>query len=107
MIDWVDQSLLYLHLDTPAKESESPRARLRQFGIRTATDLEDAFAGRDEQRPDAADEDHWKKLERVLNKDAPDPSMVRTLLATLHCEPNFHHVSAWRREHVKAYSRRF
>ena len=99
LIDWVDQSLLYLHLDTPAKKSESPRARLRQFGIRTATDLEDAFARRDKQRPDAADEDHLKKLERVLNKDAPDPSMLRTLLGTLHCEPNFHHVRAWRREH--------
>jgi hypothetical protein len=106
LIDWVDQSLLYLHLDTAEDKSESPRARLRQFGIRTATDLEDALAVPDKLPPDAADEDHRKKLERVLNKDASEPSILRTLLATLHCEPNLHHVRAWRREHETAYARR-
>ncbi|CAM3716603.1 hypothetical protein [Smaragdicoccus niigatensis] len=38
LVDWLDQSLLYVRLDSP-----DDRAALRRFGIRTATDLLKAF----------------------------------------------------------------
>jgi len=41
LVDWVDQSILLLHLDEPGQKGLAPK--LRQLGIRTATDLLAAF----------------------------------------------------------------
>ncbi len=44
LVDWIDQAILYLHVGSSDLEGEDSRAvsvgRLRAFGIRTATDLE-------------------------------------------------------------------
>ncbi len=46
LVDWIDQSILYLHVGSSDCEGEDSRdasmLRLRAFGIRTATDLEQA-----------------------------------------------------------------
>jgi hypothetical protein len=48
LVDWVDQAILYLHAG-PRSAGEGSRAQclkqLRDYGIRTATDLDNAFAG--------------------------------------------------------------
>lgn len=94
LVDWIDQSILYLHLGKPVEGEGNPRDELRRYGIRTATDLEDAF------RParDVADEvDRIAKLERLLIRPGKDePSVLRTILATLGSEPNLPYVRSWR-----------
>jgi hypothetical protein len=93
LVDWIDQSILYLHLGKPVEGEGNPRDQLRRYGIRTATDLEDAF------RParDVADEaERIVKLERLLTTGPDEPSVLRTLLATLGSEPNLSYVRAWR-----------
>jgi hypothetical protein len=94
LVDWIDQSILYLHLGKPAEEGgEGPREQLRRYGIRSATDLEDAFLA----ATDAGDEaGRIAKLERLLTASGEDPSVLRTILATLRREPNLTHVRAWR-----------
>jgi hypothetical protein len=93
LVDWIDQSLLFLHLGKPVEGAGNPRDQLRRYGIRTATDLEDAF------RParDVADE-HQRiaQLERLLTAHGDEPSVLRTVLATLGSEPNLPYVRAWR-----------
>jgi hypothetical protein len=46
LVDWIDQAILYLHVGSSDCEGEESRdasmLRLRSFGIRTATDLEQA-----------------------------------------------------------------
>jgi hypothetical protein len=93
LVDWIDQSILYLHLGKPVEGTGNPRDQLRRYGIRTATDLEDAF------RParDVADEaERIARLERLLTTHPDEPSVLRTLLATLGSEPNLPYVRAWR-----------
>jgi hypothetical protein len=94
LVDWIDQSILYLHLGKPAEDgSEGPREQLRRYGIRSATDLEDAFLA----AKDAGDEaGRIARLERLLTVSTEDPSVLRTVLATLRREPNLTHVRAWR-----------
>lgn len=95
LIDWVDQSILYLHLGKPAQDNaEGAREQLRRYGIRTATDLEDAF----QPMPNSGDEaGRIAKLERLLTASNDEPSVLRTILASLQREPNVSYVRAWRR----------
>lgn len=89
LVDWVDQAILFLHLGKKGKgEEESDRDKLRKFGIRTATDLEDAFSVHDSGLTD--------KLQFVLNSGPREPSVLRTILSTLKREPNFYHVRQWK-----------
>lgn len=89
LVDWVDQSLLYLHLgDGNSKDGKENREKIRLFGIRTATDLEDAF--------DAPQPEVVKKLDGLLDKNEKEPSVLRTILATFRNEPNLQQVRHWR-----------
>ena len=90
LIDWVDQSLLYMHLGKSKRRvGESDRDKLRRFGIRTATDLEDALG--------AKDEEFVKRLEYLLNAEKPEePSILRCIQATFKDEPNLYHVREWK-----------
>lgn len=92
LVDWVDQSLLYLHLGkSETKGRESNREKLRRFGIRTATDLKDAFDSRASDSPETI-----KKLEYVLNSNEKEPSILRCILATFKDEPNLFHIEEWK-----------
>ena len=101
LVDWVDQSLLYLHLDNAKdkrKEGDGERMTLRRYGVRTATDLEDVFKAKDmyNSTPTLKD-DFIKQFERVLNDGPPDAaSVVLSVLATLKNEPNLYHVRQWK-----------
>lgn len=97
LVDWVDQSLLFLHLGKDEKDFKA-RETLRRYGIRTATDLEDAFA--EPKQDDELAKEHIKRLSRILNTQESEPSVLITVLAALRAEANFHHVRAWRREYA-------
>ncbi len=121
LVDWVDQSILYLHLnDGDDKRATDDREVIRRYGIRTATDLEDAFNGWQKIRlntgandavaseaklaeEEAENKEFVKKLERILNHkvegdgtDDDGPSKLRSILATFKKEPNLDHVRCWR-----------
>jgi hypothetical protein len=82
LVDWIDQAFLYLRV-TEKKE----RTTLRQYGIRSSTDLLDVFE--DAQR--ASD------MERLLNEgDESQPSRMRSLVVTLERERNLQYVEAWK-----------
>ena len=90
LIDWVDQSLLYMHLGkSKTRVGESDRDKLRRFGIRTATDLDDALGAKDEELV--------KRLEYLLNAEKQEePSILRCIQATFKDEPNLYHVREWK-----------
>lgn len=99
IIDWIDQAVLYLHLP-PGDEPGTPRARLRHYGIRTATDLLDAFDPKGRC---------WRVtgIDRVLN-DSTDPNapvVLDAVRATLRREPVLVHVRRWK-SYVDEYLRR-
>jgi hypothetical protein len=96
IIDWIDQAFLYLRVVDP-----DSRELLRGFGIRTATDLDDALG----------DDVVARKIERLLNITMKDgspvvkdgkplddgmPSRMLTLRATIRTERNLQHVQAWK-----------
>lgn len=94
LVDWIDQSILYLHLGTEnGKDASGARERLRRYGIRTATDLEEALTPRSSE---PVEQDRVARLERLLNTADSEPSMLRTILATFQSEPNLQYVRAWR-----------
>lgn len=95
LVDWVDQSMLYLHVGNGHNGSESSeRSILRRYGIRTATDLEDVFSTNGESHP--LDQDQLNKLEYILNNSQDEPSILRTVIATLKNEPNYYQVQQWK-----------
>jgi hypothetical protein len=101
MIDWVDQALLRLHVPTPAAkenvQGETDLARLRRFGIRTATDLLDAFAYKG---PVSNGKTFRAGIEGLLNtaEDVQEgrPSVTRSIALSLRGERNLQQVLAWR-----------
>jgi hypothetical protein len=98
LVDWVDQSLLYLHVGRPRNHEDRDRLILRRYGIRTASDLINAF---DNESNSPAKRRYCKQLERVLNvsdagNDDGQPSVIRSILATLAREPNLQHVISWK-----------
>ncbi len=91
LVDWLDQAILALHLP-PGIDDHSPRSRLRQYGIRTATDLLDAHDRRGRV---------WRVpgIERVLNaaNDPPEaPVVLDAVRTSLRREPVLVHVRHWR-----------
>jgi hypothetical protein len=89
VIDWVDQSFLYLRVTR-----ETDREELRKVGIRTATDLMDAFEGRD------GDPGFRRALLWVLNPEGKSdgkPSATDGLRRALQGEVNLWHVRQWKR----------
>ncbi|HEY8339680.1 MAG TPA: hypothetical protein VIK95_07415 [Egibacteraceae bacterium] len=95
VVDWLDQAFLYLHLptsDTEPGQLPPAVAELRRLGIRTATDLEQAWARREEApalRP---------LLGKALIPSAPEAvdAVMATLLSSFAAEPNLWHVRAFR-----------
>jgi hypothetical protein len=108
IVDWIDQAFLYLRVvDEPSREL------LRSYGIRTATDLDDALG----------DEAIAASLARLLNyvratdekgRDAGVvysdgepvddglPSRLLAIRATIQRERNMQHVRAWKEYVVEA-----
>lgn len=82
MIDWIDQSLLYVRVT-----DERERAFLRTYGIRNATDLDDVLQ----------DTTKLEGIDRLLNLDDQLPSRLLAVHAAIETERNLQHVRAWKR----------
>jgi hypothetical protein len=109
LVDWLDQAHLYLHMaPLPAtgilpflksgeaargQREASDRMRLRRFGIRTATDLEDALDGC------TNDDEYRRGLEQLLDSEG-GPSITRTISNCLKREPMLVYVENWKSKPV-------
>lgn len=114
LVDWVDQAHLYLHLapKVPARRrrrreaEESSREILRGLGIRTATDLEKAFAPCPEGVSSTlgglvSAEDNrilLQDLRGALSRGGKGASATTSILKTLRNDPNLVHVRAWKHD---------
>ena len=121
IVDWLDQAFLYIHLapvDVPASRRGMPKSRgpegvkenkssdralLRRYGIRCATDLEDAFSGYAEPNGTAPPrlthddrKDYYEGLKNLLKVDGCKLSVTLTVLNCLRREPNLEHVRNWK-----------
>jgi len=97
LVDWVDQSILYLHVGSTSNGTEnSERTTLRRFGIRTATDLEDVFTPSQNGSASNGDDEHFTKLAYLLNFNGDEPSVLRSVISTLKNEPNYYQVQQWK-----------
>jgi hypothetical protein len=128
LVDWVDQAHLYLRVQGDGPEDRgvfrsrkrpkgggarqlNDREKLRRLGIRTATDLQDAFT---RPSPGTVSQDEARrqhelvdKLRWVLNvggKADGLPSAMESILRTFDREPNLYHVKKWKEftEHLEA-----
>lgn len=90
LIDWIDQSFLYLRVENGKHED---RAKLRRIGIRSATDLLDAFGA-----GDGLDPTFRPRLLRLLNSPQDEgPSVTEGLRRSLEGEVNLWHVRQWKK----------
>lgn len=101
VVDWIDQAHLYLRVT-----NRDQREALRRLGIRTATDLQDAFTDPATATSTAA---AWparaEQIRHVVYGDATDAvHTVDILLASLAGEANLRHARDWREFHQRATS---
>lgn len=92
LVDWVDQAFLYLRVIPETEPDGGDRARLRRLGIRSATDLFDAFA-----EDDAVDPDFRSRFLYYLNDDERGPSVTEGLRRSLEGEVNLWHIRQWKK----------
>jgi hypothetical protein len=92
LVDWLDQALLYLYV--PAESDKRyPRAELRSLGIRTATDLERAWANADNDTAAVR-----QQLTAIVAGGArPGVAVVQMFLASLRATSSFLHVQRFKR----------
>jgi hypothetical protein len=90
LLDWIDQAFLYMRVGS------NERVALRRLGIRTATDLIDAFEFKNGQDPSFKG-----RLVRMLNmngrKDDDGPSVTEGLRIALSREVNLWHIREWKK----------
>jgi hypothetical protein len=99
LVDWVDQSILYLHAG-PRSADQGSRTEclkaLRDYGIRTATDLDNAFAG-------ASERNELGALRAILNASPNDtPARLQVMKDALEDEEWMCNIRAWRQAGVSA-----
>jgi len=92
LVDWLDQALLYLHVPAES-DKRSPREELRALGIRTATDLERAWASTDQ---DAATV-RQQLTETVAGDKRAGMAVIPMLLQSLQATSSFLHVQRFKR----------
>ncbi len=87
LVDWIDQSILYLRLPPGNKGESDERSALRLYGVRTATGLLAAWGDSAGDIPDTG----------LLGEGSEDTAIrIETIITTLGTEPNLHHVRAWK-----------
>lgn len=103
LVDWVDQAILYLHIVDPAEDAptaskkDAPASsrmytqRLRQYGIRTATDLLTVF-------DKCGDEPAWDQLRRAVTDNSEDNGgrNLEILIASLQDDEWLNFIWHWR-----------
>lgn len=100
LVDWTDQAILYLHLgiesDGEDAKGRSALDRLRRHGIRTATDLEQAYAAA-LARDGGKEKDNVRELLDLLPPDGDgEPPRLRVILDTVHDEEWMDALRYWR-----------
>lgn len=97
LVDWVDQAILYIHaepsFDAPETDALSLRARLRTYGIRTATDLIAAHAAA-KGRSSQEEEDFLRQLGGEAMGERPHRILV--LMDTLKGAEWLPFIQRWR-----------
>ncbi len=89
LIDWIDQSLLYLHLPpNSSKDVNASREKLRLFGIRTATDLEDLFK--------SGESVLIEKVQHAFDESPHADGALQAIFTVMPREPNLNHVRSWK-----------
>jgi hypothetical protein len=97
LVDWIDQSHLYLHLWPEEGEDDLEKSKsritLRRHGVRSATDLENLFSPSDRhgKKEGFADDYRW-----LLNEKKEPPSTTKAIYVAFKDEPNLHHVRSWK-----------
>lgn len=95
LVDWVDQAILYLHIVDPTEDapacSRKYAQRLRQHGIRTATDLLAVF-------DKCGHEPAWDQLRRAVTSDSEDDGgrNLEILIASLQDDEWLGFIRHWR-----------
>jgi hypothetical protein len=90
LVDWVDQAVLYLHVG-PQSERSDLLGNLRGYGIRTATDLDNAFHATTKNA-------QKKALDTILGpRGGPGSSRLEVIHATIEDEEWMDNLRAWRR----------
>jgi hypothetical protein len=96
LVDWMDQAFLYLRVTGgTGEDGRDDRALLRQYGVRTATDLCDLVEAAHAENDDP---DFRDGMLRLLN--APDdgrPSRMLGIYHSLQGETNLWHLRRWKR----------
>ncbi len=88
LIDWIDQSILYLHVAADTDKVDEDIIKLREYGLRTATDLE--IAAKAARKRTELDE-----FLSLLNPGEP-VSRLRTILDALLDDEWMETVRVWR-----------
>lgn len=88
LVDWIDQSILYLHVVQDA--SDEDRRRLRTFGVRTASDLLACWDA-------AAKRNELDAFKRILSPDGP-PYRLEVVRDALLDDEWLHRVIDWRND---------
>lgn len=92
LVDWIDQAHLFLRVEQPEQ-----REQLRRLGIRTATDLQDAFPPARSGTPAAGWPERAAQVRDVLYPGNPDAvGCVDMLLASFDGEVTLRYVRGWR-----------
>ncbi|MCE5290714.1 MAG: hypothetical protein LLG14_15945 [Nocardiaceae bacterium] len=95
LIDWLDQSILYVRL-----EHEEDRAALRAFGIRTATDLLKAFPpDQIDPRRNASPGKGYEQVECRVDRFSPE--RMRTLVRILNEDDRLAPIWNWQDRGVR------
>jgi hypothetical protein len=96
LVDWIDQGFLYLRVPAHDSKGKCDRPKLRGVGIRSATDLLDAYEAGTKH-----DSEFLAALKRMLNTDNQGhddggPSAIEGLRRALEGEVNLWHVRKWK-----------
>jgi hypothetical protein len=89
LIDWIDQAILYLHL-VGGSDDKAPRTKLRDYGIRTATDLLLTWDG-----VHTRGDEEMAGFKKLLGGEQP-PYRLEVIRDALRDDEWFATVSCWR-----------
>lgn len=93
LIDWIDQSILLLHLSRSAEHDLTPK--LRKLGIRTATDLLATFPAEEMESKSERTGSTNASLDSLADLNG-DATTVRNLVRIVAREPEFAYVRNWK-----------
>ncbi len=95
LIDWIDQSILFLHVGSKDASDEEDMNILRKYGIRTASDLEKT---RDEATKGG--EEELKAFLSILNS-GESVSRLKTILDAINDDEWMENIRVWRMTRFK------